>query len=128
MNFKFILFAFAFTCIHITLTLATSKRRKNEDETSGNSLHHSPSDISHRATLLTSLMQDPTVPVFIVMGLASIASALSRSPASGWTSNLLKFLGNVQKAVEKYQQLEEEIVNELDEEMSKRDFGSKSLD
>ncbi|RWS31818.1 hypothetical protein B4U80_02600 [Leptotrombidium deliense] len=85
-------------------------------------------------------MQDPTVPVFLVMGLASIASALhhkggehsneinrkKRSPANAWTNNILKFLGNVQKAVEKYQHLEEEIVNELDEERGKRDFSAKS--
>jgi len=38
----------------------------------------------------------------------------------------LKILGNVQKAVEKYQQLENEIANELDEDFINRDFGYKS--
>ena len=49
------------------------------------------------------------------------------SPAAGWTQNILKVLGNVQKAIEKYQHLEDEIINDLDESV-KREFETKSSD
>lgn len=49
------------------------------------------------------------------------------SPSANWSQNILKVLGNVQKAVEKYQHLEDEIVNDLDDNV-KREFESKSSD
>ena len=49
------------------------------------------------------------------------------SPSANWSQSILKVLGNVQKAVEKYQHLEDEIVNDLDENV-KREFESKSSD
>ena len=49
------------------------------------------------------------------------------SPSAGWTQNILKVLGNVQKAIEKYQHLEDEIINDLDESVT-REFETKSSD
>lgn len=46
------------------------------------------------------------------------------APSNRWAANILKVLGNVQKAVEKYQHLEGEILNDLDETMQ-REFFSK---
>ena len=49
------------------------------------------------------------------------------SPSAGWSSNILKVLGNVQKAIEKYQHLEDEIINDLDESV-KREFHEKEIE
>ena len=133
MHIKYLLIACVLIFARASLA-SESAKRKSEDEMSDNALSYDHKDVSNRSGFM-SLIQDATVPTFLVMGLATIAAALSssktegklrvrRSPTTNWSNNLLKILGNVQKAVEKYQQLENEIANELDDDMV-RDFSPK---
>jgi len=56
------------------------------------------------------------------LGTASIPAAAAtagrkkRSPIAGWSDNLRKILGNVQKALDKLQHFEEEIENDINED------------
>ncbi|XP_053207546.1 uncharacterized protein LOC128391643 [Panonychus citri] len=133
MHIKYLILACVFIFARIVLA-SDSARRKSEEETSDNALNYDHKDVTQRSGFM-SLIQDGTVPTFLVMGLATIAAAalssknegklrVRRSTDANWSNNLLKILGNVQKAVEKYQQLENEIANELDDDMV-RDFNSK---
>ncbi|XP_074593929.1 uncharacterized protein LOC141849480 isoform X2 [Brevipalpus obovatus] len=137
MHFKWYLLAFVLLAFRINSTSATGKRRKSEEELNDNALSYDHKDLK-ASPALYSIIQEATVPTFIVVGLATLAAALNvsirkdaekrmkrQTPSSNWTNNLLRILGNVQKAVEKYQQLENEIVNELDQDFMK-DFGNKS--
>jgi len=136
---------FAFLAVQMTATLASTKRKKNEEEAKENSINYGlytagdsfPSKVYH------TMLHDATLPVFLVMGLASVVSTLTshpkneqnghgvrskrEAPSSRWTSNILKVLGNVQKAIEKYQHLEGEIINDLDESIQREFNGKESL-
>jgi len=144
MNFKWCMLFLVIVCVQVTLSLASQKRKKNEEETKENSINYYYNELLHRpGHLFTSMLHDATLPVFLVMGVASLASVLTNgknegqngvhgrskrsSPSHAWTQNILKVLGNVQKAIEKYQHLEDEIINDLDESV-KREFESKSSD
>jgi len=143
MNCKWIILFAAVIAIQMTLTLASTKRKKNEEETKENSINYYYTELMHRpGHLLTSMLHDTTLPVFLVLGVASLASVLTNgknegngilqrnrrsAPSQQWTQSILKVLGNVQKAIEKYQHLEDEIINDLDDSV-KREFESKSQD
>lgn len=78
MNCKWILLFVAFLSIHMTLTLASTKRKKNEEEAKENSIHYYYNELLHRpGSLFTSMLHDYTLPVFVVMGVASLASVLT---------------------------------------------------
>jgi len=49
-------------------------------------------------------------------GAAGAAGRKKRSPIAGWSDNLRKILGNVQKALDKMQHFEEEIENDINED------------
>jgi len=141
MHIKWFFVGFALLAVNLTSTLASTKRKKNEEEAKENSINYGlfqgesmPSKIYH------TMLHDATLPVFLVMGLASVVSTITsnskneqngvharnkrEAPSSRWTANILKVLGNVQKAIEKYQHLEGEIINDLDETVQ-REFASK---
>ena len=65
---------------------STIENREDEPSIKENSLNHSPTPLKSQDSLikarsgsglLNSLISDPTVPVFLVMGLASLASILT---------------------------------------------------
>jgi hypothetical protein len=151
MHLKWFLVGLAFLAVQMTATLASTKRKKNEEESKENSINYgfgdslssSPASSSRSAQLFNTMLHDATLPVFLVMGIASLASSLTsnskneaasanglssrtkrEAPSNRWTSNILKVLGNVQKAIEKYQHLEGEIINDLDESVE-REFHNK---
>lgn len=78
MNCKWIILFAAFIAIQMTLTLASTKRKKNEEETKENSINYYYTELMHRpGHLLTSMLHDTTLPVFLVLGVASLASVLT---------------------------------------------------
>ena len=84
MNCKWLLLFVALLSIQITLTLASTKRKKNEEEAKDNSIHYYYNELLHRpGSLITSMLHDYSLPVFVVMGVASLASVLTNvSPSS----------------------------------------------
>lgn len=80
MNFKWILLALTFLSIQLTLTVASTKRKKSEEEAKENSINYLFNELmtSPKATL-TTMLHDATLPVFLVMGIASVASMMTGS-------------------------------------------------
>ena len=89
MNFKWILLALTFLSIQLTLTVASTKRKKSEEEAKENSINYLFNELmtSPKATL-TTMLHDATLPVFLVMGIASVASMMTASVS------LLSFIHN----------------------------------
>lgn len=78
MNFKWCMLFLVIVCVQVTLSLASQKRKKNEEETKENSINYYYNELLHRpGHLLTSMLHDATLPVFLVMGVASVASVLT---------------------------------------------------
>lgn len=77
MHLKWILFASVLLVMRVYSTSAT--KRKSEDEISDNSLTFDHKETSSRPSALYSIIQEATVPTFIVMGLATLAAALNVS-------------------------------------------------
>jgi len=74
MHYKWLLIALVLTCTR--LASSSNKRRKTEEEINDNSISYDDKEVS-KTSLFSSLIQDATVPIFLVMGLASIASAFN---------------------------------------------------
>jgi len=145
MHIKWFLVGFAVLTINLTQSLASTKRKKSEEEAKENSINYGlfQSADSMQSKIYQTMLHDATLPVFLVMGLASVVSTLTsnskseqnglhqrnkrEAPSSRWTANILKVLGNVQKAIEKYQHLEGEIINDLDESIQREFSGKESL-
>ncbi|KAI1307254.1 hypothetical protein HDE_00831 [Halotydeus destructor] len=143
MHFKWFLVAFAFLAVQVTISQASSKRgKKKDDEPKENSISYGLfSGDSVSSKFYSTMLHDATLPVFLVMGIASVVSALSHKNESEgihgrgkrevtsnrWSQNILKVLANVQIAIEKYQHLEGEIINDLDEGLQREFTGKESL-
>jgi len=143
MHVKWFVVGFAVIAVQSTITTASSKRgKKKEDEPKENSISYGVfSGESMSSKIYNSMLHDATLPVFLVMGIASAISAVAHkseaegmhgrgkreAPSNRWTENILKVLGNVQKAIEKYQHLEGEIINDLDESIQREFNGKESL-
>jgi len=78
MNCKWIILFVTIISIQMTLTFASTKRKKNEEEAKENSINYYYTELMSRpGHLLTSMLHDYTLPVFVVMGVASLASTLT---------------------------------------------------
>lgn len=80
MHLKWFLIGLAFLAVQMTATLASTKRKKNEEESKENSINYGMMGLessSRSAQMFNSLLHDATLPVFLVMGIASLASALT---------------------------------------------------
>ena len=78
MNYKWIILFVTIISIQMTLTFASTKRKKNEEEAKENSINYYYTELMSRpGHLLTSMLHDYTLPVFVVMGVASLASTLT---------------------------------------------------
>jgi hypothetical protein len=78
MNCKWIILFAAVIAIQMTLTLASTKRKKNEEETKENSINYYYTELMTRpGHLFTSMLHDYSLPVFVVLGAASLTSALT---------------------------------------------------
>ena len=73
MHIKYLILACVFIFARVSLA-SDSGRRKSEEETSDNALTYDHKDLNQRSGFM-SLIQDGTVPTFLVMGLATIAAA-----------------------------------------------------
>ena len=69
-----------FLSIQLAMTVASTKRKKSEEEAKENSINYLFNELmtSPKATL-TTMLHDATLPVFLVMGIASVASMVSNS-------------------------------------------------
>ena len=75
---KWTFFITLLVIVNVTLSLAATKKKKNEEESKENSIHYYYNELMHRpGSLITSMLHDATLPVFLVMGIASIASVLT---------------------------------------------------
>ena len=81
---------FAFLAVQMTATLASTKRKKNEEEAKENSINYGlyTTGDSFPSKVYNTMLHDATLPVFLVMGLASVVSTLSS------VSSQKKNLGN----------------------------------
>lgn len=78
MHIKWFFVGFALLAVNLTTTLASTKRKKNEEEAKENSINYGlfqaeslPSKVYH------TMLHDATLPVFLVMGLASVISTIT---------------------------------------------------
>ena len=75
---KWTFFIALFILVNLSLSLAATKKKKNEEESKENSINYYYNELMHRpGSLITSMLHDATLPVFLVMGIASIASVLT---------------------------------------------------
>lgn len=91
MHLKWFFIGLAFLALQMTATLASTKRKKNEEEAKENSINYGLETTSRSAQMFNSLLQDATMPVFLVMGIASLASALT-SVSSTYDDLLIELL------------------------------------
>ena len=73
-HYKWVLIALLITCSRLALSI--NNKRKLEEEISDNSISYEDKD-APRSPFLSSLIQHATGPLFLVKGLASIASVLN---------------------------------------------------
>lgn len=96
MNCKWIILFVTLISLQMTLTFASTKRKKNEEETKENSINYYYTELMHRpGHLLTSMVHDFTLPVFVVMGVASLASVLTNVSVTYLTASSLHSKNNL---------------------------------
>ena len=77
---KWSLLLSVFLAVQLTLVICSSVKRNknNKDEDKNNSINYYYKELVHSpGSLITSMLHDATLPVFLVMGAASLSSLLT---------------------------------------------------